>query len=222
MSVEDISDTDTLRISRLSAAKKLLGEMIVSRPKSLMTFASSAKLQLPLSTDERLWDEIVGAIEPIRYGSPTDIETALASAMLIYGTRPVDIYILTDGERTSEGESLTGVTLWEDVEITFIGIGTTEGGKIINNYDGDGRIIYKKYEWKEILSRLDRDYIKSLEKKYDASSLYIEKSSDISQVASDLAWDTSQKIPFSEDSLFFVLAAVLVLLGLMLPDYRKK
>ena len=67
-----------------------------------MTFASSAKLQLPLATDKRVWDEVVDAIDVVRYGSPTDIETALASAMLVYGGESMEVYVLTDGERTSE------------------------------------------------------------------------------------------------------------------------
>ncbi len=81
--------------------------MSITRPSALMTFASNAKLQLPLSTDDRVWDEVVRAIDVIRYGSPTDIESALMSAMLIYGTESMDVYLLTDGEGTSTENTWT-------------------------------------------------------------------------------------------------------------------
>lgn len=187
-----------------------------------MTFASSAKLQLPLSTDDRVWDEVVGAIDVVWYGSPTDIETALASAMLIYRNTPVDIYILTDGERTSEWESLTGVILQKDTHIHLIGIGTTEGGKIMNNYDGNGHIVYKKYEWKEILSRLDKNYLETLSKKYDTSLGYIEKASDIAVLQQSIDSDNTDKIPLPGMDILYMLSSFLILAGMMMRDYRVR
>lgn len=65
-----------------------------------MTFAESAKLQFPLARADTVWDEVVDAISPITYGASTNIETALASAKLIYPDIPLDVYIFTDGEET--------------------------------------------------------------------------------------------------------------------------
>jgi von Willebrand factor type A domain len=222
MSVEDIVSENNILTSRLSVARDLLRSVNIWSSRALMTFASSAKLQLPLSTDDKIWKEVIDAIDVVRYGSPTDIETALASAILVYGNAPLDIYILTDGERTSEWESLTGVILPEDISLHLIGIGTTEGGKIVNNYDGDGRIVYKKYDWKEILSRLDKNYLQSLSKKYNTSLEYIENTSDIESIRTSIHWvATDEKILFNLDILY-ILSSLLILMGMMMYDYRLR
>lgn len=222
MSVEDIVSENNILTSRLSVARDLLRSVNTRSSRALMTFASSAKLQLPLATDKRVWDEVVDAIDVVRYGSPTDIETALASAMLVYGRESMDVYVLTDGERTSEWESLTWVILPDGIHLHFIGIGTTEGGKIVNNYDGDGRIVYKKYEWKEILSRLDKDYLEALSKKYNASLQYIEKWADISQIRQNIDASDIDMGSASNVSMYLFIATLLVLIGLVSPDYTKK
>lgn len=222
MSVEDIVNENNILTSRLSVARDLLRSVNTWSSRALMTFASSAKLQLPLATDKRVWDEVVDAIDVVRYGSPTDIETAFASAMLVYGGESMDVYVLTDGERTSEWESLTWVILPDGINLHFIGIGTTEGGKIVNNYDGDGRIVYKKYEWKEILSRLDKNYLEALSKKYNASLQYIEQWSDITRIRETISSSTRDTQRIWDNSLLLIISAFLILAGMMVMDYKKK
>lgn len=144
-----------------------------------MTFSSSARLQLPLSHDDALWTNTLDSISPVRYGSVTDIETALASAILTYGTTPLHIVLLTDGETTTDMASATGVTLPPTMDLTLIGIGTPSGGTIIDHYDGEGRIIAKVYEGKDVISRLDIDHLEELSTRYDATLALIETLSDI-------------------------------------------
>jgi hypothetical protein len=151
-----------------------------------MTFASTARLQLPLSHDDILWRDTIDALSPVRYGSVTDIDTALASAILTYGTTSLHIVLITDGETTTDTLTQTGVVLSESMDLTLIGIGTSAGGRIIDHYDGDGRIVYKVYEGRDVISRLDLDHLKQLAAKYDAKLSLVAQSSDIPETQSFL------------------------------------
>ena len=147
-----------------------------------MTFASTARLQLPLSYDEAVWQSTLDTLSPVSYGSVTDIDTALASALLTYGITPLHIVLITDGETTTDIVTQTGVVLPESMDLTLIGIGTPSGGRIVDHYDGDGRIVYKVYEGKEVISRLDAEHLTRLADIYDADFLGIEDISDIESV----------------------------------------
>lgn len=222
MSVDDIVWDDGIRHSRLDTVIDLLQQLPSNRPRWLMTFASSARLQIPFSLDDSLWDSVVSAITVIRYGAPTDIETALASAVLIYQDTPMDIVVLTDAESTVDAESQTWVTLSPGMSLHLIGIGTPEGGKIVANYDGDGRIVYKQYQWKDIISRLDENMLKSLSKKYDATTTIIGKYSDIETVIRETI-DTLWSQPIDDKTSFVMLFGVFfIITGLIFPDYRRK
>lgn len=94
------------------------------RPRGIMTFADNARLQLPLSSDSRLWKETLSTLAPVRYGAPTDIESAIASAVLIYSGTPIDIVLFTDGESTQTSSTGTILALPGDMSLTLIGIGT--------------------------------------------------------------------------------------------------
>ncbi len=87
-----------------------------------MTFASTARLQLPLSYDEAVWQATLDTLSPVSYGSVTDIDTALASALLTYGTTPLHIVLITDGETTTDIVTQTGVVLPGSMDLTLIGI----------------------------------------------------------------------------------------------------
>ena len=222
MSVDDITDTNWVRYSRLDAAIEFLRVSFPDRMKWLMTFASSARLQIPFSDDRWLWEDIISALSVIRYGAPTDIETALASVMVIYQDTPMDIVVLTDAESTVDIESHTGVTLSPDMRLHLIGIGTTEGGKIVNNYDGDGRIVYKKYQWKDIISRLDEEGLISLSDRYDASYSIIDIYSDIGDAGATMDDVYPIQGTTRDVSFFYIFWAILLCLGLVFPDYRHK
>lgn len=89
-----------------------------------MTFASTARLQLPLSHYDMLWQSTLDTLSPVSYGSVTDIESALASALLTYGTTPLHIVLITDGETTTDIATQTGVVLPGSMDLTLIGIAT--------------------------------------------------------------------------------------------------
>jgi hypothetical protein len=175
-----------------------------------MTFASTARLQLPLSHDDILWQSTLDTLSPVSYGSVTDIDTALASAILTYGTTPLHIVLITDGETTTDIATQTGVVLPGSMDLTLIGIASVTGGRIIDHYDGDGRIVYKVYEGRDVVSRLDLDYLQKLSTKYHAQLALIEKSSDVAEVHSLLSQQQIQN-PIGSSPILFILAALLVL-----------
>jgi hypothetical protein len=223
MTVEDVILDDGILISRMSAAQDILKSIPHDRPMGLMTFAETAKLQLPLSEDKNIWDEVVSSLEPIRYGASTDITTALSSVGLIYGNTPLDVYVLTDGERTTPDDVLSGSTLPSTLRITFIWIGSEAWGKIVNNYDGTGQRVYKKYDWKEVLSKLDVEYLGELSEIYNARYTYITTKEDIKTLDEFFTReDTDWMDTIWSDRLYYVLAWFLILLWCMIPDYRLK
>ena len=222
MVVEDILWEDNILNSRLDTAKNILREVNIHGNRSLMIFASSSKLQLPLSNDITVWNEIVNSIEPIQYWSSTDIESAIASTVLLYPKKNIDVYILTDGERTSEWESMTWVIVWEDMRLHIIGIGTANGGKIISNYDGNGNYVYKKYDWKDIISRLDREYLQQIADRYWATLHTVEKASDLWWVIEYIWTDSTTAIQWTIRDWILIFGSICILLGLIIPDYRKK
>lgn len=70
------------------------------------------------------------------------------------GDRPSTLVILTDGEITAA----TGSSIVEppkNIQVIFVGIGTREGGRITDRYDGEGNIVYKTLQGKDVISRLD-------------------------------------------------------------------
>lgn len=222
MVVEDILGEDNILNSRLDIAKRILLENNLSGYRALMTFASNSKLQLPLSNDVIVWNEIVNSIEPIQYWSPTDIESAIASTVLLYPDTDIDVYILTDGERTSEWDSMTWVIVWDSMRFHLIGIGTANGGKIINNYDGNGNYVYKKYDWKDIISRLDKDYLKQIADRYWTTLHTVESTSDIWWVIESIWRDTPHATQWTIQDWILIFGSVCILLGLIVPDYSKK
>ena len=108
------------------------------------------------------------------------------------------------------------------MRLHLIGIGTTEGGKIVNNYDGDGRIVYKKYQWKDIISRLDEEGLISLSDRYDASYSIIDTYSDIGDAAATMDDVYPNQGTTRDVSFFYIFWAILLCLGLVFPDYRHK
>lgn len=221
MTVEDMIGENSVRKSRLQVVQDILKNIPDTSQRALMTFAETAKLQLPLSRNDILWDEVVDAITPITYGASTDLGVALQSAALVYGDVPLDVYIFTDGEQTIQTDVLTGAITRDNMQIHIIGVWSNEWGKIINNYDSEWRIVYKKYEWKEILSKLDKDYLVWLQDAYDATLTIIQDATDKGSILTLL--DSHKSVPLqSLDRVYYILAWFCILLWLIIPDYRKK
>lgn len=218
-SADDIEGTLGVKVSRLDAMKSLLRELDMSgREFALATFSDSAKLQLPFSPDRSLWNTTIDALSPVSYGSPTDIETALLFAETLYTDIPLHIVVLTDGEQTWEG-SMTGITLSGNHELIFIWVGTDAGSPLVSHYDGSGQRVYKRYNWQEIVSRLDREHLEELATEYNAKVLYLEQIQDIPALRNELDTyiHTSRIMP---TTFSLIIALSLVLLCLILPAWH--
>jgi hypothetical protein len=222
MSAEDIAWTGWVLYSRLDTAKALLQGYEWWGDVWLLTFASEARLQIPLSHDTSLWERRIAAIQPVPYWSPTDIETALMSTQTIYGEQPLDIVLITDGEVTTDIPQTTQYTLPDSTTLTIIGVGTPTGAKIVSHYDGDGRIVYKKYRWNEVISRLDRDNLEDIADDYGAQLLLVETYADIPKTLTAIQQQSTLITGISYHTLLYILGWLLILCGLMLPDYQRQ
>ncbi len=161
-------------------------------------------------------------IKPIQYGSSTDIALALNQIQLIYRNTPIDIIIITDGEDTIDDNPQDTIIFPDDATITIIGIGTQIGAGIISHYDASWKVIYKKYDGKDVISRLDVGYLEWLRDRYDAELFLIEKPSDISKIYEDTHRKYSELFTLPYQSSLIIFGAMLVFSGLVFPYFYRK
>jgi hypothetical protein len=223
MSVEDIVDDARVLSSRIDTAKSLLTQIHDGTSRyALLTFATDARLQLPLSSDKSNWFNIIEATTVVWQGSPTDPESALLAASALYRDTSLHIILITDGEKTVDQESFTGVVFPPGTSISILGIGTTTGGKIVSNYDWQWRPIYKKYGSEDVISRLDTEYLTTLAKKYRAKLILLEEKNSISDVITSLQGQDTKISSLSKERYLLLVSSIIILGWIMFPDYRRK
>lgn len=68
---------------------------------ALVTFASEARVNLPFTSDKKIYHATLYAIEPMLYGQSTDFSSVIRSVDSLYDTLDLHVIILTDGENTA-------------------------------------------------------------------------------------------------------------------------
>ena len=164
-------DARDLRPDRLSAAKREALSLLIALEGSqigLVTFAGSAKIVSPLSTDREGLASIVETASTRDMDRPgTDLGAALTLAGRLLarpGERPRAIVLLTDGEnlegdprRALEGVKRAGARLYT------IGFGTPEGTTIpMVDTTGAQRDVKRDAEGHVVITRLDEKTLRSL------------------------------------------------------------
>ena len=154
-------------------ARKALGHQL-----SIIAFAETHKKIVPFTNDLDLIDARLESLENLRnhYGSSA-LSVAIQESIQYFKELDSDskgnIIVLTDGEETSESIELK---IPNNIKIALVGIGTIQGGKIPLD-DGRGfRIDYKKERGKDVITKLNENYFKSLSSDHKAIRYWITSS----------------------------------------------
>jgi von Willebrand factor type A domain len=210
MSVEDVTDNHSITHSRLNLAQELIasGAELIPGMHALMTFSDIARLQIPFIRDSSFFSLVSKNLTPHIYGIGTDIPTVIQSIESIYPWESLQVVLLTDGENSRLPSEFP--ILGKEKKIVIIGIGTEAGGPILEGYAANGYPIYKQFQWKNAISRMDRSFLEQLRDHYDAKLFFTTKKNDILWILHVLNVESHSHQNQSNYSilLFWVLAVI--------------
>ncbi|MFL5783781.1 MAG: VWA domain-containing protein [Bacteriovoracaceae bacterium] len=138
-------------------ARKAAGHQL-----SIVAFAEILKPIVPFTNDLDLIDARLDSIKFLRnqYGSSA-VSVAVQEAIQYFyeggGEMSGNLLVLTDGEETSQDVKLK---IPEGIHVAFVGVGTTQGGRIPLD-DGRGfRFGYKKDRGTDVITKLNESFFK--------------------------------------------------------------
>lgn len=160
MLAEDVKPN---RLQRAVLIAKHFARKAVGHQLSIVAFAEIQKPIVPFTNDLDLIDARLDSIKFLRnqYGSSA-LSVAVQEAIQYFydgseGMRG-NLLVFTDGEETSGGVKLK---IPDGIHVAFVGVGTTQGGKIPLD-DGRGfRFGYKKERGQDVITKLDENFFKS-------------------------------------------------------------
>jgi len=183
MLAEDVKPS---RLKKAVLIAKHFARKAVGHQLSIIAFAEIHKKIVPFTNDLDLIDARLESLENLRnhYGSSA-LSVAIQESVQYFKEIDSDIkgniVVVTDGEETSEGIELK---IPKNIKVALVGVGTPNGGKIPLD-DGRGfRIDYKRERGKEVITKLNENFFKTLasessEIRYWITSSYSLPSDDI-------------------------------------------
>lgn len=161
MLAEDVKPS---RLKKAVLIAKHFARKAVGHQLSIIAFAEIHKKIVPFTNDLDLIDARLESLENLRnhYGSSA-LSVAIQESVQYFKEIDSDIkgniVVITDGEETSEGIELK---IPKNIKVALVGVGTTNGGKIPLD-DGRGfRIDYKRERGKEVITKLNENFFKTL------------------------------------------------------------
>ena len=161
MLAEDVKPS---RLKKAVLIAKHFARKAVGHQLSIIAFAEIHKKIVPFTNDLDLIDARLESLENLRnhYGSSA-LSVAIQESVQYFKEIDSDfkgnIVVVTDGEETSEGIELK---IPNNIKVALVGVGTTNGGKIPLD-DGRGfRIDYKRERGKEVITKLNENFFKTL------------------------------------------------------------
>lgn len=139
-------------------ARKAVGQQL-----SVVAFAEIQKPIVPFTNDLDLIDARLDSLKFLHnlYGSSALSVAIQESLQYFYdggGEMRGNLLVFTDGEETSSGVRLK---IPEGIRVAFVGVGTSQGGKIPMD-DGRGlRFGYKKERGKDVITKLNESFFKA-------------------------------------------------------------
>ena len=168
---------EDVKPSRLQKGIMLAKHFIRRAPGQQMSIVAFAEIQtkiVPFTNDLDLLDARLDSLKNLKnhYGSSA-LSIALQESILYFqesGDTSGNIIVITDGEETAEG---VDVKIPKDIRVALVGVGTTNGGRIPLDDSRGFRFGYKKTRGKEITTKLNPSYFKTLEKRIPVSKTWI-------------------------------------------------
>lgn len=159
MLAEDVKPS---RLQKATMIAKHFARKAAGHQLSIVAFAEVQKKIVPFTNDIDLIDSRLESLNNLRnqYGSSA-LSVALQESIQYFretdGQAQGNILVITDGEETAEGIDLK---IPKEVHVAFVGVGSTQGGRIPLD-DGRGfRFGYKKDKGRDVITKLNEDYFK--------------------------------------------------------------
>lgn len=219
MNVRDVSTADGGFISRLEASLSVIRSFsgVIPWEHALLTFARTPLLQMPFSADEIYRKNVLDGIVPIVYWWGSDMAKALSFVHDMYGNNPwFQIVMLTDAEFIDM--SAIQALHFAPKRMMIVGVGTSEGGYMIQWYDAEGLPIYKEHQGKRVLSRLDQPALESIATLLSADTAYIDHEDAVALLQKQLI-TPYQDMSQQKWSWYMLLGVVIFLVSRILGEY---
>ncbi len=222
-------------ISRLDATKYLI-ENFISKRKSdrigLIEFAGESFVASPLTLDHSVFLNFLKNISSDDLGKQgTNLAEALNIALGRLDVQSTEkrgktILLFSDGDETisSEAEKIAKLAKDKNIKIFTIGIGSKKGSPIPKGQNGFGKIFYKKWKGKTVLTALNPAPLKKIASITGGEYFHAEKISDLDNLVKKLKklpkkiLSEDQILPQSEKYFGFALFGIFFfVLGFLLP-----
>ncbi len=159
MLAEDVKPS---RLQKAALIAKHFARKAAGHQLSIVAFAEVQKKIVPFTNDIDLIDARLDSLENLRnqYGSSA-LTSAVQESIQYFketgGDESGNILVFTDGEETAEGIDLK---VPKGIHVAFVGVGTSQGGRIPLD-DGRGfRFGYKKSQGRDVITKLNEDFFK--------------------------------------------------------------
>ena len=222
-------------ISRLDAAKAMIASFISNHPENrygLVIFAGEAFVSTPLTMDSSAFLTFLDGVDYNDVGTQgTDIGEALkASIDRFYSEQDKErgrsIVVISDGgeEAANDTAGFAKVAGQLGISIFTIGIGSTKGVPIPENTDYFGRVNYKEYQGRTVMTKLNEQPLKDIAAATGGQYFHAEKTGDLEKISRKLATleattlKSEAKAGREDRYQYFLLAAFLLFVFYLLID----
>ena len=217
MAVEDIpGSTPTERMSRLDRAWEIVKTWITSIAgnHAIMSYARSAAIESPLTTDRAHLGHVVDSLQPTLYYWGSDISAALLLAKSLYGNREVPLRIFW----IADGGVLPDILpdMPDLFALTLVGVGSPAWGKIPLGYSVDGERRYRSYSGTEVVVRYDSTPLETLANRYDGRFL------DFGVDSRDLDSVIDAPVSSSVKNSLLIIFSTFLIIGYFYHPYARK
>ena len=184
-------------VDRLTLAKDMIAQFASSHPANrygLVIFAGEAFVSSPLTTDASAFLTFLDGVSHNDVGKQgTDIDAALkASIDRFYSEqdkkRGRSVVIISDGGENASGDISAFAKVAGDLNIKIftVGIGSTDGAPIPESRDVFGRVSYKEYQGKTVISKLNEKILKQIAEETGGEYFHAEKDGDLEKISAKL------------------------------------
>lgn len=182
MSVADIPFKNNT-LSRFDAAKSLVNAIISDDLQlAIATFSRDLTLDLPFTRDKIVFSNTLDSLQMVHLGGGSDIFRAIQTLKNIYSHDDFELFIFSDGEYFWSGSMNENFK-----NTTFVAVGSSVGGKIVQNYNSDGSVYYRQFRGQDVISRVDAEKAKNIAETLGARLVFIQNSNDITRFVSEFS-----------------------------------
>lgn len=186
------------QVDRLSAAKEMIGNFVMRNEQnrySLIIFAGEAFVSTPLTFDTDAFLTFLDGVDHESVGQQgTNLNDAIVESIarfVIKGNeedRGKAIVLISDGGDEMDGNfgDLLDIVKENKIKIFTIGVGSKNGVPIPEGRDFFGRIIYKTYEGKRVLVKLNDKPLKEIADSVGGEFFYAKHVTDLEVVSKKL------------------------------------